>query len=404
MALLPDLPSLPTIPDFSSLDAPRIASSIFSTGAKDEVATADVYALITGSGKNSPITSIQALNALPDTSLFDKLDGSITADFLARSKDGIKFDESLLTNRLLGAKNEFKLNFGELSESMKNGALLATYKDKAKYVLTSMNEVNSLVKASKINDMKSLGNFVNRYTGTTAFTGTDKGALGGLLGSVVKTSSDLGIGGVFTTLVNTVNDKGIIGRMTRSLLPVVIQNSDSKLLKELTTGASGQLINIFSPGFTQGFSKAFVYKGTNTRSLKSFDEVLSSFNRIDSSWDRLDRGNPGNSATNLRSLLGGSQDFQNLLLTGITYWSTEERNGHTAPTPINPMHALATAYQEVSVGRAVSRDFPKVVLLNSYNNRIPRSNGVARGSRTAKNQSTVNARLLSGSLAALISA
>lgn len=389
--------SMPDIPNFSSLNSPRIANSIFSTGAKDEVATADVYSLITGAGNEKTITSIQMLDALPDTSLFDKLDGSNTADFLAKAKDGIKFDESILTNRLLGTQGEFKLNFGMLTEEMKKGALTDTYRDKAKYVLSTMGETNSLVKAAKINDIKALGNFVNKYTNTKVFSNTDKGALSGLLGSVVKTSSDLGISGVFTTLVNTVNDKGIVGRMTRTILPIVSRNSDSKLLREMSSGPAGQLINVFSPGFTQSFSKSFTYNGTNTKTLSSFEDVLTSFTNIDANWDTIARGNEGNQATNLWSLLGSSKDFQNLLIAGVSYWAKRENK----PVAINPMHALAAAYQEVPVGKAITRDFPRVALLNLYNGKLPRNNGVARGMRTGNNMSVVDPRLLSGALGTL---
>ena len=392
-----ELPKLPELPKIPKIDFPTLADGAFSGGAKEEFATADIYKLAGGAGKS--ITSIQELSQLPNTSLFDKLDGSATADFLAKAKGGLKFDENLLTNRLLGTQNEFKAQFGELTGAMKKGALLDTFKDKAKYVLTTIKDTKSLVKAAKIGDVKALGNFVNKYTGGKSFSGTDKGAVGGLLGSVVSTASNLGVSGVFTTLAETVNDKGIIGRVTRAVLPFALKNSDSKLLKELTAGTAGKLINVISPGFTQSFSKAFKKpQGGGNTTLSTFNDVFGAFKGIDKNWDKLTRGNDGNIALNLMSLMGGSKDFRNLITSGIRYYSTEKAAGRPTPVPIDPLHALASSYSEVTVGRAIARDFPKVALLSLYNEKLPRTTGTVSGTRNSKNGNVVDASLVNNAL------
>lgn len=395
---LPELPSLPKLPD---LALPELAVGTFTGGPKAETATADIYKMVTGAGGNSPITSIQQLNILPNTSLFDKLDGSSTADFLSKSKEGLKFDSNLLTNRLLGAQDEFKLQFGQLTESMKKGALLDTFKDKAKYVLTTLKDTNSLVKAAKIGDVKALGNFINKYTNSKDFGGKDKGAIGGLLGSVVTTASDLGVSGVFTTLAATVNDKGIVGRITRAVMPTVLRNSDSKILKELTSGTAGKLINVISPGFTQQFAKGFKTRNDRSKPLKSFDDVLTSFKNIDSQWDKMSRGGEGNVATNLLSLISGSKDFQSLISTGVKHYVTEANSQRPTPVPIDPMHGLITAYQEVTVSQAIQRDFPKVALLNLYNGRLNPRTGQRNGTRNSRNANVIDPRLVNSTLGAL---
>lgn len=396
-----EMPKLPTMPKIPDITMPKLAGGTFTSGPKEEVATADVYSMVTGAGGDSPITSIQALNIMPDTSLFDKLDGSSTADFLSKAKEGLKFDTNLLTNRLLGAQDEFKANFGAMTDSMKKGAMLDTFKDQAKYVLTTIKDTRSLVKAAQIGDVKALGNFVNKYTGSKTFSGTDKGAVGGLLGSVVSTASNLGISGVFSTLAATVSDKGIVGRLTRAVMPFALKNSDSRLLKELSSGTAGKLINVISPGFTQQFTKGFQYRGDRSKTLNSFDDVLSSFVNIDKQWDKLSRGGDGNIATNLLSLMGGSRDFQNLISTGVKHWMTEKSAGRPTPVPIDPMHALAAVYQEVTVAQAIQRDFPKVALLSLYNGRLPQRSGLAAGLRNKKNANVVDARLVKGTLGAL---
>lgn len=408
MATIPPLPSLPTlptipslmpeIPTFPQINSPKIADSIFTSGLDSKVVVGDVYNLTTGAKGTSPITSIQELNLEAETSFFGKLDGSSPAEFVAKLKEGLEFDVDKLSARALGTSSAVKGSWSDLTDATKRQAMVATFKDKTKYVTTTIGQTKSLVNTAKSGDVRALGNFVNKYTNSPVFSNSDKGALGGVLSSVVSTSSKLGISGVFTTLTSTLNDNSVIGKMTRTLLPTVVANSDSKLLKEMTTGDSAKLINVFSPGFTQNFSKAFSYRGTNTKSLTSFEDIVGSFGNIDKKWDSIERGKEGNTATNLWSLVKGSQDFQNLLITGVSYWAAKEKAGVTPPVGINKMFALATVFSEVSVGRAIARDFPKVSLLSAYNTKLPTKNGLANGTRSASKKA-VDPRLLKSGLA-----
>lgn len=386
---------------------PSLASGAFSGGPKDELASVDIYKVKSAvSSDVKPITSVQELSAAIDKYNNDLiLDTGIASSFMSKATEPGKldFDKDTLTNRILGTSNEFKACVNELNESIKTGALTATLKDKAKYVMCTINETRSLVDAAKIGDVASLGKFVNKYTGTAAFSGKDKGALSGLLSSVVTTSSNLGISGAFTSLANTVNDNGIIGRMTRAVLPIAIQNSDFKLLKEITNGPGGSLINVFSPGFTQKFSKAFTYQGNQAKSLDSFEDIFGAFKNVNEAWDLLQRGDQDNFAVNLLSIMGGSRDFKNLVMTGVKYWATEQgkADGKRPKVPINPMYALASAFPEVTVGQAIQRDFPRVALLSVYNQRLPRRNGTPTGSRNKHNLNFMDPRLVSGALGAL---
>lgn len=401
------LPTLPTleIPKVELPAMPSIASGAFTGGPKDELASVDVYKIKSALGKAvKPITSVQELSAEVDKWAFDlTLDAGTANDFMSKVKGELTFDKDVLTKRLLGCNSEFKSAFNELNDKLKNGAMLSTLKDKAKSVMCTINDTKSLVNSAKIGDVQALGKFINKYTGTPIFSGQDKGALSGLLGSVVKTSSDLGITGAFKAITDTVKDNGIIGRVTRAVLPAVVKNSDTGLLKELTSGKAGMLINVVSPGFTQTFSRAFKYQGNRATSLNSFEDIFGAFKNIDNSWDQLSRGGEGNTAVNLLSIMGGSKDFQNLMMTGVKYWSVEQKkqDGRRPAVPIDPMYMLVSAYQEVTVGQAVQRDFPKVALLSLYNQRLPKRNGLAGGTRNANNNSFLNPTLVSGAMGAL---
>lgn len=401
---LPGMPRIPTLGDMAKVAPPAIAAGTFSSGAKDEVAAADIYKLTSAvaGGKVKPITSIQELSAAIDKSVFDlTLDAGIASDFMSKVNGQLVFDKDILTNRLLGVSGEFKSCFNELNDALKRGAMASTFKDKADQLMCKVGDVSTMVSSAKINDVRALGNFVNKYTGTKVFSGQDKGAISGLLGSVITTSSDLGISGAFKSIAETVNDNGILGRVTRAVLPIAMRNSDTKMLREIASSPAASLVNVFAPGFTQNFSRAFTYRGDRSKSLDSFEDVFHAFENVNGAWDTLERGEEGNSALNLLSIIGGSRDFQNLVMTGVRYWTTEQSNGRTPPMRIDPLYALASVYPEVTVGRALQRDFPKVALLSVYNARLPRRTGLSAGTRNSRNNNIVDARLINGALGAL---
>lgn len=406
---LPKIPGLPALPSFGEIppmSSPTIAEGSFATGPNDDVATADIYKLKSAMGGGiKPITSIQELNSLVDKSTFSlNLSADVAADFMSASNGEPIFDKDLLTARLLGASSEFKASFNELDAMLKKGALTNAFKDKASALMCTINDTKSMVDSANIGSVKALGSFINKYTGKSIFSGQDKGAIAGLLGSVVTTASKLGISGAFTSLVSTVNDNGIMGRITRAVLPVALKNSDTKLLRELSSSNTGKLINVFSPGFTQNFSKAFSYRGDRGigggGSLNTFEDIFHSFENIDSQWSILQRGGDGNTALNMMSIIGGSKDFQKLVMTGVKYWETEKREGKTPPVPVDPMMILAGGFSEITVGQAIKRDFPRVALLSVYNGRIKRG-GLPAGSRNSLNSSYIDPRTIKGTLGAL---
>jgi hypothetical protein len=396
------MPELPKLGEIAPMSAPELASGSMSCGPNDDVATADIYKLKSAMGGKGikPITSIQELNAEISSSfeLMPNIGGA--ADFMSTANGALVFDKELLTNRILGTSGEFRASFNELNAQLKAGTLMSTFKDKASKMSCRIGDTASLINSSDIGSVKALGSFINKYTGKPLFSGQDKGAIAGLLGSVVTKASDLGISGAFTTLASTVSDNGIIGRMTRAVLPLALKNSDTKLLRELSDSSAGSLINVFSPGFTQNFSKAFTYRGNNSGSLGTFEDVFTSFGNVNSQWSTMERGNSGNVALNLASLIGGSTDFQKLISTGIKYWETEKRGGKTPPVPIDPMMLLANIFQEVTVGNAIHRDFPKVALLSVYDGRLKRD-GNYIGTRNNLNSNYLDPRTANGIVGAL---
>lgn len=397
--------NLPTLNGITPPDMPNLAKSTFESGPKDDIATADVYKITSSvdAAESQVITSIQELNLQVNQAILDmKLSAGQAAEFLSKVKGDIKINVDQLTDRLIGTNSEFRSMYDGLNDKLKQGAILKTYaQQQASKLVCTINDTKSMVDSANIKDIRSLGSFINKYTGSNIFSGKDKGAISGLLGSVITTASDLGITGAFKSIAETVNDNGILGRITRSVLPIALRNSDSTLLRDLSSSTAGKLIDVFSPGFTSSFSRAFVYRGDRGGRLNSFEDIFHSFENINDAWDIIERGD-GSSALNLLSLVGGSKDFSDLVMTGVRYWTTEQSNGNNAPVRVQPAMGLASLYREITVGDAIKRDFPNVALLSQYNDKLPKQGGQPAGTRNANNLNVVDARLIRGSVGALL--
>ena len=333
----------------------KLATGAFTAGPKDELATADIYKLTSSSG--STINSIQSAVGKLETSIFGNV-GKELEDFMSSVGGEIKFDPKILSERIMGTSSELKNSFRELTGDMQNSALVETFKDKTNDLMCKIDDYKSMASKANVTEVRALGNFINQYTGTKIFSSSDKGALGGLLGSVVGKASDLGVTGVFTNLTKTITDNGLISKIVKVALPLAAKNSDFKLLREMSSSPAGRLINVFSPGFTSNMSRMYSqtsYSGRNT--FNTYDDMLTSFSNINDQWDMLQRGED-NVALNLVSLLGGSKDFQRLLLAGVSYYANKPE------TKSKREYALATIYKKRTVYEDIKRYFPTTVIMD----------------------------------------
>ena len=90
-------------------------------------------------------------------------------------------------------------------------------------------------------------------------------------------------------------------------------------------------------------------------------------------------------------------------MTGVKYWTTERVNNpaSTPPVRVNPMMSLANIFQEITVGQAIKRDFPRVALLSVYDGRLNRTTGLPTGTRNSMNSNFLDPRTINGALGAL---
>lgn len=415
---------------------PNLASGSFIRGPSEEAAAVDIYKAgqqakaALKPGAPNPFTSIRSLT----TDISDKIgnfinDDSSLADWLDKGKTGLglKVDESVLTSRLVAASSEFKGAFAELNESLRTGAKLQLSKETGSKISAGLNDVKTLVSASKIQDVNSLANFFNKYTNSKNFKAEDTGAVSSILSGVVIKSQELGIKDMYTSLMDTIQNNALLSAVTKTLVPIAIARNYPDLLRQISSGPYSRMLNIVAPGLSKDLVKDFQLKGAaGTRPIQSFDDFFGTLDRINSDWKRTTRKGSDEDVFDLSSILGGSRDFQRLLYSGVSYFYTgaAKQNGHIGSVghsaiygnkagafdrlstgsgaDVYAVYGLAGLYQQVTAAASVKKYFPKVALMGTYDMTVPRPSTI-RNTTVRKNarQETMDPRLITHALLSL---
>lgn len=382
---------------------PELATGSMATGPKDEVAAPDIYAI--GKNISESFTSVKNIGLAAQS----KLEGFFNnptelADFLEKGKDklSLEFDESILTKRLAETASELKGAFTDLTSDMKESSIGIMAKEKYSKLSCTIGDVKSMVSASKVKDIKGLGNFINKYTGSKIFNSNDTGALSSVLASVVAKTQDLGISGAYTSLMNTIQDNAILRMVTKTLVPIALAKNYPTLLRELSSGPYGKVLNYMVPGMSQSLVKNFTMKsGMNGRGISSFEDMLGAIDGSYGAWSVGTRGDHTD-VFDLFNIMGGSRDFQRLLASGVQYFYSSQQNANsgtkiTTPTgaQVYAIYGVAAYFSPTTAAAAAKRFFPKMALTGTYETTIPNVRPTSR-SRVNNNASNItDARLIS---------
>lgn len=411
----------------------NLASGAFVKGPQDDAATVDVYALGTALTKDKKklFTSVQSISTDADESLYSFINNPTQiSDFITSAdKNGnLGIDESTLMYRLTQTSTDVKHAFTDLTADIKNSAKITMSKESRAKVQCVVDDVRTMVSASKIKDINSLGNFVNKYTGSNTFNKKDTGAVSALLASVVAKTQELGIADVYTKFTSTIQDNDILRNLTKILVPVAIARNYPNLLRQISYGPYAKIANMVAPGMMRDFVRNYSLKGSSGfgRPISTFDDLLGTVERTTAGWGKSKREGSDEDVFDITDLLGGSRDFQRLLATGVGYFYTgaSKQAGHIGSVGYGPIsqnmpgafdrittskghqvyavYGLAGFYQQITAAAAVRKYFPKVALTGTYDMSIPvvRTNR-ARTVRTAPRSSAMDARFINHAIASL---
>ena len=414
---------------------PNLALGSFIQGPSEEVAAVDVYDLGKELTKDSKklFTSVKEINEKADKTLYSFVNNPTQlADFIkvsSKTPDGVEVDEGTFMYRITQTSSDLRHALSELGADVKNATMFKMSKDTKAKIECTIGDVKTLVSASKVRDINSLGNFVNKYTNSNTFNKKDTGAISALLASVVAKTQELGITDVYNKFTGVIQDNAILRNMTKILVPIAIVKNYPKLLSQMASGPYSKIMNMIAPGITRDFVRGYSMKGGGGfgRPISTFDDFIGTVDRMTVGWGKTKREGAGDEEVfDLSDLVGGSRDFQRLLSTGVSYFyaGATKQNGQTGSVgfgsiasrmpgafdgitttqghKIYAAYGLAGFYQQVSAAASVKKYFPKVALTGTYDESIPvAKTNTSRTMRVSTRNSVSDTSLINHVIASL---
>lgn len=357
--------------------ANQLASTVFSAGAKDNLATADVYKV----DSTTVINSIQSISQKLGTDISGLLGGLKNYNLgklLSVTKTGLKVDQTAIADRLLGMSSSINASFKSLSADAKN-SLLTSVPSIGK-IDVQIGDVKSTLDSYNYKQLAGLGKFVNEYTKTTLVSIVDNDATAALVGAVVQQGAALGVNGLLPGLSTTITNNKILARVINKSLPDLVKTSDLHSLSHLADSVFGKSMDFVYPNFASDLAKAFGFKSINDviDPLADYHTVLSILSKTNANWDVYihDADPPETSNVSLLKILGASKDFQQLILSGVRSEPDFDRRHN---------YALIQNYKKTTVEDDIARFFPQVALPSKNSN---------NDTSVTKNNRTVDARAL----------
>lgn len=337
-----------------------LAQTTWSTGATDDLATADVYDEIPG---GSPITEVKNFFSGIDFSTADLIRGG---KFLAKNIPLIAglarggaavFSREGLTNRILGSSSLITTAFRQLSNSnvgLTDG-ILKQVKDTGS-IFASVDGVVRRVANADVTSLNGIGRLMNDFTGKNApgaslFSLNDQDGQVGLVSGIINEATRYGIPNSFGGIVNNLTNTDIVRKVADKVLPSIVSSSDTLSLKSLAEKMGGTDTLHLNPNIIGDFANKYSipYQSTINDQRSSFQDVMAAYDTIDTNWTKTQR--EGGEAFNLNSILGGSQDFIKVAVDGARAVGTGDQK----------LLTLASVLPKVDVQKDLMSRFPATV-------------------------------------------
>lgn len=340
-----------------------VASSTFTAGPKDDLASPDIYKL----NPKQVINSIK-----PVASAVKDLFSSIT---MRSGQFDIVDSVKKLSNTDLGdAIGDSIKSLGANARDL-GGDIVAkttTFLEKtapsAKALSCTVGEYTSKVDWKDVKESIELGRAVATMSGTNGIMKVvNKAANTGIFSGLIQKAGDAGVSGVFDTLKGKIQENGILMDVAKATTPFLLSRSNVRLLDELTSGGLGKSINMISPGFTKAFSS--VYKGQRYNKISTFDGVMRSFDDISKDWDKATRD--GGAGGSIVDILFGSKAFKDVIYSGIMYGTDYFSDTPEVRARNQRYESMANAqvYHKSTVSDQIAKYFPHTVMIGRYEER-----------------------------------
>lgn len=263
----------------------------------------------------------------------------------------IEVNKKELTDRILGASSEFSTAMRGLPQGINDKMLNSV--PLSSDLMCTVDGVRSKINSTELKSVQAVGKLINDVTKTKIFSSQDTGALSGVLGSVIGAASELGIPNAFQAITSTITDNRLLTAVTRVAIPQVLSSGNMQTLRSISKTPAGRLVEAIAPGTVSQISKLYKAPTKLPRTARqdySVEGVLDTINNLKPNWDVYNRS-PTDTAVNIIDILGGSNDFKNLIKNGVNDLSPEKK-----------IYQFASLVKQVSVGASLKKDFPAITV------------------------------------------
>lgn len=357
-----------TVPSlsFTMPGVPPLAAPSFTTGPNDSLAVVDNY---TASG--GVINSIQDQLANLGVIVPDVLRGGAALASILPIVTGIKngiasANPAALVARLLSSASQITSAFAFLGPDVQN-EILSGLGDIAPIAITVAGLAKQ-VSVTNFSNLQSVGNLLSSFTGSAeAFGIIDPAAIGSIVGAVVGQLNSYGVTGVFGVAMAGITDASIIARASGIALPGIIAASDIVSLGQMAGLLPPSAILTLNPlALTQlassyartslnamGVTNPQANDGASFSALFGTSDTPGTFDQVSSDWNVAPRETSAGTAnaTDISSLMGGSDDFTSVLSNGVKSLD---------PADSQQDYAIATTYPDTDVMSNLQNGFPYV--------------------------------------------
>jgi hypothetical protein len=334
-----------------------LVKTVFSTGAKDDLAAVDTYKSKPG---EKPVNSIQSLSSTSSYDVSSVLsDNNSNTDLgstiRVTSGEKIEVNKDVLTQRLLTTNSKINSSFRNLGDDAKANMFGSMNMNEKLEV--DIDGVKSKVDSANIQDLNGLGTFLGDYTGDRNVCKIeDFDSVGGVVGGLVGESSDLGMSGVWTKLTSSITEVPVLTRAAHKSLPKLIANGDLDSIFEISASPVGKSMGMLFPNLGQDLGKAYGTRSSrdSRNKVNIFNKYLATMDNVFKDWDKFSsNGDP--LGINILRMLGSSTAFQDMIIDGVKFLLDDD------PRKNYLLHGL---YKETTVEAEVRRFFPRVALIS----------------------------------------
>lgn len=303
----------------------RLANSVFTTSADEELAAVDVY-----QQDGSDYASGSTTEASNQTDLNGFINSSESSSV---SSDGLDLSSNSLSVAVLDDFPEIKSSFTQLDTNIQKQLLSCNGFEEIKILDTS--NIGALPQQSIFSSSKNISALVKlagSISSTNGLKSINVAASAQFLSNLVNVSVLNGIPNMYAKIDSAGYDTSIMSRVTMNSLNIAVRTGNLNLLMNLANGSMSGNIRSMYPNFPASFAAGFRLDSNMKPQFygQIASSISTSFGKIDVNWAKTPYGNTFNG----RLFLNSSRDFRTVASASVGYANRPFNNGYTTNTSI----------------------------------------------------------------------